>query len=606
MSKTGEDQDKPKELSEFTLLWWKKLDDEYWYELAHSGYRKWNFQLPEHLKVIVYPNKDRLLSVKKRVKSNSLIYQFTPIFATFNEFEEISDPIISKIYSKFQAFDDESSNAFSRLVIQVFVACEVSNKFKTQILCLKHQKSDIETKPIYQYSNQLICFRVVDALTKLIPTIAENKIKRLIIYINTLICICNVNFANFIDNESLIIGYYLDPIFSLINHSCLPNIKIICDDLQHGSLKIITTTSIRQILYTNYCSRIFPTPIRQYDLLFRFNFVCQCQLCVNSIDYLFSYNCPKCQAILCYPKFSSFLYDHTYSNVVFISGVCLQCKNCRCKVGYQKFQKNYLIHKLSILLVVFLIQDSVDKQFDSFLQFLEKIRLVIPRYILDYQLFLSKLTTLEYDTTRNFGRIYKILQNIIKKDGIIPAYCFPFSIFYQFSQIELNQRYQLSDEIEHDLNFLIQQLKLRFQNTFLISIPADLNSHYKLANSDYRQISLDLWMLIKYFLKLRKPQYSNVLKILTWNCMFFCSRAIESYQNHNSSVVTELNNLLELVNQQNDDIFDENSFEQYLIPMLKFCKVDHVFSYKKKRILIQTMSRNNMVLFDEIQDKLRI
>lgn len=597
-------------LSEFNALWWEGLKDDSWYYLAHSGNQKWKFELPKLLKVILHPGNDRLLSVKKQIPPNTLIYKFTPIVSTYNETQETDETIASKIYSNFQPFDDETSNVLVRLVIKIFVACEQSSETKQHILSLKHQKSHFEENIGHVYANQLICYRIVDTLAKGIENKAEKMIKRLVVYINTLLCIAQINFANFMDIEEVSVGFFLDPIFSLINHSCLPNIKPVRENTFNNSLRLVSTLPIKQNLYTNYCSRLFPTPTRQYDLQRRFNFQCQCELCSNSIDYLFSYNCPKCQSVLCYPKFSSFLYDHNATNVKFVSGINLQCKNCKFTVNFKTFQRNYLLHKLSILIIIFLSQD-IDADYqpvNNFQEFLQQIKSISPRYVLNYNFYMEKLTnlTFEYGMPPNAYKLFKIMIQMTINDRIIPSYCFPFGIFYQAFQIELNERYgrcQLTG-IKQDPDFLFQQLTVHFQTTFLINIPADLTRQYRVANPDYRYIALDLWILIKY-IKSLKPDYQEMLEMLTWNCMFFCSRALETYHGHCIDIFWELEQLYFRIREDHFE-FVKNPFEKYLIPLLNFTKVSSVFSYKKKKLSINMMSRMKMEIFDENRDLLTL
>lgn len=89
-------------------------------------------------------------------------------------------------------------------------------------------------------------------------------------------------------------GLVFDPLLSLINHSCEPNVFFIFDD---SKIKIVALTNLNkgQQIYVSYCYNSLPESLRRFDLKQRFFFTCQCKVCQKTPDRYMSLNCPHCQ-----------------------------------------------------------------------------------------------------------------------------------------------------------------------------------------------------------------------------------------------------------------------------------------------------------------------
>lgn len=106
-------------------------------------------------------------------------------------------------------------------------------------------------------------------------------------------------------NKTVIRMMYLLP--SLMNHSCVPNIRITFDNIDNGlNLKVVATKDIQQgeLIYHSYVDNLDPTPIRQKKLKNSKFFNCHCKRCKDPKELgslASAIRCPACKENFCLP-----------------------------------------------------------------------------------------------------------------------------------------------------------------------------------------------------------------------------------------------------------------------------------------------------------------
>lgn len=581
-------------LDRFHWKWYDNVDHPFWDHIIDSGQKKWPYDLPPNLKLIHHPIMGRSVSVMEKVPPNTIIYKFIPIHVRSDnilgpgECEYVS--IFKDIKAYYERHQETALDAMALIAIKLFVVCEMQQELKKAILHLKHDRSFCEPESLIDPTALRISNSIIESSRK----DECPKLYYLVHYVKKLLEIVILNSGTLQDRLTDTYGYFIEPLFSLINHSCLPNVKLVYTG---GSchLKLVSTTTIKNTLYINYCPRIEPLDLRRSFLNNQFGFSCHCEMCESKIDYLFSYNCPKCEHFLCYPKFKSFLYSH---NVSFLSGKYLHCKNCNYIIDAKLFQTNYIVHKYAMLITNYLVYNCYKQH--NFLKFLKVCRSLTSSTTICTPYHLSYLSHYEFpeDTPQVFFEIFEIMLLIIVKSKIIPVYCYPFSIMCLSLQLRALESLEDKRDPELHLSAFVSCIRA----TFLVSLPNDLTHHYKVCNSQFYDIALHLYC---YITESQDNSNLNNLKGYIWVCMFFCARAFESYRLHNISICRGILKFYLKLSKHRID-FKNISFKDYLIPMLETCGVYQVLKYKKKKLSIAMISRNNLILFDEERDSIII
>ena len=571
-------------------------------------------EVDEKLSISLTPQYGRGLVVKHPQPANTTLTAFRPIVSVSEDDAReiltgrvVNNSIESVIYAKFKWFDDICANMVAILVVRLIVACEQNKKFKNSVLSLNHHKTQIFESFAHYATVKVICLTIFNAIVGNLTENVEKSFKdRLMVYINTLVCICLINFGNKLNNNEEFEGFFIDPSFALINHSCCPNTKVVVNPNSSKSIELISTCAIKGQLFTNYCFLSLPRPLRQYDLHNRFYFKCKCTLCTRKFDYFFSYNCDHCGSLLCSPSLSSFLFSTNLQTMNFASGIPFKCKCCHCSIDPAKFSRNLMLHKLMILIYIYFNENQIEN-FECFQieLFVQSVLQGIGKHILFRDVFYQSLIS-RNSYCEEFQSFYKIISKAIDAtitDRIIPLYCFPFNFLLPLLEDSLWYRLNETENVWLQFSILLKVVTVRLRSTFLFQIPADFGYQYTVANVSYKELAFQFSSLASKVIEIQNKstglKYDKVIEIFLWASLFFCLEALKTHNDNPTQEVSELKHLLKKIRSFSVKFYEHDQFKRYFIPILKLAKVFHNFTYKNKTLKVWTAARTQMELFKE-------
>ncbi|KAK6199536.1 uncharacterized protein RJT21DRAFT_115328 [Scheffersomyces amazonensis] len=517
------------------------------------------------------------------------------------------------------------NNEIFIIILRIFINCLINPDYYKQIMSLTSHKHEINTTKTYEQMSG-ICTYLSETIRLIIPIYFESVADELIDRIFNLGCICCVNFNLLINRLHEPIGICLDPTFSLINHSCLPNTVAVSDDRdQMLSLVCISDLKSGQEITTNYCFTSIPKQLRQLDLKNRFFFDCKCPLCKKrKYDWFFSYCCPYCEVYIQCLNFSN-CFDQSENESDQLYG----CKSCGAIIPTPIYNESKLLHQL--LLAMLLTTDdpeieitSIDQFKEIMLPFLQEIRrLAVSEHQLS-ELFLEKVHGFEINPQR-VPIIYSIIEILIKQ-GIVPSFCFPISIF--ITNLSANQfPYPIGIKSINGKEIYTRSfhLKLELQRIFLVSIPGDITKSMNIGNSLFMKLGhATMNVLVAIFINKDREKEKEIPKILKdWipntnllystliRCsLFFYLQAIETYAIYSERTVDEMIGAIKQLKVLNKlacnplpwipRLYEEEMFFNSLLKLFNFANIHHKFYFEKFSIKLCLADGQRAVLFSPI------
>lgn len=312
-------------------------------------------------------------------------------------------------------------------------------------------------------------------------------------FIDDLISIIFINYFNLFNFKKQPFAICLDPDFSLINHSCLPNCTQITNST--NEFHVVNTLPIfeNEEITVTYIPLGYPKEIRNYQLSLQFYFHCQCKLCKfdDNNDPFFNIQCNKCGIRIKSPSFKLIL---TSPNLAMRQHICIKCLN---NLNQLTYPKNIKIRNFFMSLIIFyknLIGLSFNDQ--DYFKFLNK---EFVKYIEKFTLFeLIKMLSngiYQFEIPKLRKNLIKNLIEIIVNDKVFPLHTFPFNLIIR----EL-------DNIENESSSVISstdgisKLQLKLQRIFGVDIPSDLTSMLNFDNYLFLDLADLLFQIIKFII----------------------------------------------------------------------------------------------------------
>lgn len=462
-----------------------------------------------------------------------------------------------------------------RLLIRTYVCCYLDGSFKENVLELVSNLDSFTQKRTEIFTwiedksaelGKAILETEISILNGLGQETMQNGNKYSIeealnIFLRRLMCICLTNSNVFMNDSLESIGVILDLEFSLINHSCIPNTSYLRTSNNTFALLANVDLNPGTEITANYSITNFPKFIRQRYLLEQFNFDCNCKLCMQELDWYFSYNCPKCNQILCDIDLH-YLFSQNFEKAFnFKGGENKICSICSNEISSDSLLFAGSIHQRAL---AFLILETTtplcdgaslnDLNLDKIVQHLD-----LPIEQLIDLMSLSYKTTLELNHYSQ-NVLGKLLNELGTVGNIIPSYCFPYSIFFNSMKVyqeSLQPIEILSVGSEHVVQYTNYAVKLCFE----VDIPSILGQAKLSIIHLLNNLGNELLRVIDIVLKSKKSQkhyfqstswakYQDdyIIEVLIKSSYCILRQALE-YCNH---FYNSINVLLELI-QRNID-----------------------------------------------------
>lgn len=445
-------------------------------------------------------------------------------------FESMLNPLISKFAVSLQEEDKRILRFIFRLYLVYLQDPEFQNKLNN--LCTHQRQHRTSSEQLHAITNlKKIMVDVIKEINRAgSASTAIPLSRRSWKFIENLIAITIINCNRLHDHENLEIGIGLDPCFSLINHSCLPNSMIV---YQQRSLWELTPTlpiGVGDSITVNYVETYLPRELRRKQLLATYYFHCTCSLCQMDYDPFFSLQCAKCRSQLRSPTLKTVL-SHSSKQLKLTEPTCPYCNS---QLDPELYQRNF---KLRIFFLAFIILGKVDPDLSdqAYINFLQtQLGNLVARSPWDYtlKLFIEGIPEIEIPDNR-IG-LFKFLLEEVGEDQVFSLFSFPFNVIY-FSLCDKFPSPDGEDQISFEQG--LEWLKMEARKVFLIDIPSDLSKQLKASGIVYLRLIRIIGKVIQAFEELEtKPNdeitqgcYQNVQFIRALcGCGFFFSK--QSYK----------------------------------------------------------------------------
>ncbi|EMG48824.1 putative SET-like protein [Candida maltosa Xu316] len=305
-------------------------------------------------------------------------------------------------------------------------------------------------------------------------------------FIEDIVSIVFINYFTLFDYRQQEIGFALDPDFSLINHSCLPNCSQIVTNT--GDYKVVNTLPVmeNEEFTVTYIPLGYPKEIRQFQLFQQFYFRCNCTLCKLDDDPFFGIQCNKCCSTVKSPSFKLIL---TAPNLGMRQHICNKCLN---SLNHSVYPKNIKIRNFFISLIIF-TRDGYSFNDQDFFKFLNKeFTSYIEKFSAPELIKMLSIGIYRFEIPKTRIRFVKNMIDIILTDKVFPLYTFPFNIIIrELDFMEPTGQIQTSKEA-------ITRLKLKFQKVFGVDIPSDLTSMSMFNECLFLDVADELYQVVKF------------------------------------------------------------------------------------------------------------
>lgn len=571
--------------------------------------------------------------------SNCGIYRYCSHACRRRDYHDIhrSECIIIRSYRDLVQDNNLEIDEITRLIFRLYSRCEQDSIYKTKILNLTSHIESISKGGM------------IDTLNENLPAIADaifnckegepTQRTALEKYIQTLVGIALVNTNNFVDEFDEKIGICIDPLFSMINHSCIPN--TICHSDSPSSFYVIATNTIEsgKQITTNYCYISQPKEIRQFELMFRFYFKCQCKLCSQKLDLFFSYNCPNCSSLLCGLSFDMFFKVDSVKRLNFKNkGNPNICNGCQSKIDYGKLEDINELHKL--LLNYLLIRNSSltsttsNKLYENIEEFKEDFKVSDSLIKMDTTTIVKACSDLHHEgkmiPPNHFQYISDVLGEVIGS-RFVPEFCYPLNFYSTEISYCSNAFIEESDSYFPHSDYNIVDLRiLKFiafmREKIAVDIPCDLTEAKLSKFGHFTNICNEVAHVInmlyecKCHSKILQMDNKSLLILFVKLACFFCLQALEfclisfmkSEQYKNLTQLVSFIGLSATKNEAPQELKDwwsikpksfcDSMFEEELKFLFGFLKIPVII--KTNDIKIQFANRDRKSLFKKVENLL--
>lgn len=504
-----------------------------------------------------------------------------------------------------------------RLVLRAFVCCELDPILKQQVWLLtshadtfKQQQSELThwadttaTAIANAFSAVLPEKQFVTRFEEAKTLVAKGSLHQ---YLFALACIVLVNSNIFANHHSEDIGLQLDPEFSLINHSCVPNAISVAVSRESFALLAICNIKKGAQVTVNYCTTSAPRFIRQAFLQQKFLFDCQCRLCRQDTDYFFSYNCRHCNLMIPGPEWELFFTP---------MGPCIVvCQSCKRKL--RGFDMVKLIHrKVFALVIVEISSKRVKTEKDyadlDLVELVEQLDLPVDQML---DLALPAYTEELRINSSSYALFKRLLRELDDTDDIIiPSYCFPIKLVvasvmeYELAmvsptatamQIYHNLQSAMRLCFEVDVPSVLSESKLPIASLMKsivgqLIMSARLAGQHDLAESPFGDRA-------EFVVTLLQSAYVIATEAATtYSCMpLLASAELLQVVSHIASVCSRLDN--PTLREWNARGLHLLSRHERLAALCRLFEVATIRNYRAKsgRIYLQYANRNYSILFE--------
>ncbi|CAK7905979.1 hypothetical protein CAAN1_14S02388 [[Candida] anglica] len=429
------------------------------------------------------------------------------------------------IFVNIRPGDTHAIDQTTRLIIRLYICCELDPNFKQRVLMLMSHVDKIEEGQNNDESNaqlvQDITYDIWRSISK--PFISEE-------YIKILACITMINSNVFLNARYEEIGMMVEPDLSLINHSCLPNVVILPITTDSFSLIVTQPWEDSSEVFINYCVTNLPTFLRRETLKRKFYFTCQCDLCQSDKDLFFSYNCPSCGNHICTLEIDGFFSTDNNSE-------SLNCSTCSSSISTTTVLKVKSLHRELFALLLFEFGDQRDAYEEvPVLQILKELESIpVERLV---HMLVAQVCGI--DINGQTSPRYTSLLSSIRHTKIVPTYCFPLNVvtaslldYYRDLNLEFASGKQL-------LQYIITTVRACFE----VDIVSDLSEAKFYTHGCMNNIGNTLFIIAAMICRRRgvmvgtascktKSDESRLIEVLIKCSFYFMVQALESSNPYN-------------------------------------------------------------------------
>lgn len=277
-----------------------------------------------------------------------------------------------------------------------------------------------------EFENHGDFMRMSESITLLLAD--EFNLEKMAVF--KIICLAAVNSMTAMNERFENVGMSFDKKYSLLNHSCVPNLYVIPISLTEMKFVAASPIQAGAELFTNYTFIACPTEVRKRNLELRYFFNCKCRICKSKKNIFFSYNCPKCGIMMFNISLASFFQFGRSNWRQALEATNPEdhiCGSCRMPVAIQLLEKTWTLHKQLVGYLLYSLHRSAITPYDSLghevSEFLKDQLQPVPKIDLADELAsLGELTM----TRGEVDTLHNIVQALIGSD-ICPIYCFPVS-----------------------------------------------------------------------------------------------------------------------------------------------------------------------------------
>lgn len=326
-----------------------------------------------------------------------------------------------------------------------------------------------------------------------------------------------INCNTLVDYKFRIVGYNLDPQFSMINHSCMPNSCQV--ETEYGCYRLINTLPINagDEITVNYIASGIPTELRQVQLFSRYFFRCKCPLCNLKCDIFFTMQCNSCFNPIKSPSLSVVL---SAPNTIIRETSCSKC--CK-QFDNELYIRQFQIRNFFIALI-YSSKSYKDSEVEAFVNRLHmefksltgnfgtaSLVKMLDRAIDDFCIPEKKIETI------------KILIDEVMRKKVFQIYTFPFNLIVQ--------RLLVASSEVNDFKTGMEYLKLYARYLFAIKLPTDISNQLLFNKCLYLDLADGILQLLNH-LKSEKiatcfGSYQESMEILA-QCAFFFYKQVDS------------------------------------------------------------------------------
>ncbi|RLV88609.1 SET domain and MYND-type zinc finger protein 6 [Meyerozyma sp. JA9] len=314
---------------------------------------------------------------------------------------------------------------------------------------------------------------------KIAPLLPE-KIKTSQQTVLKILCLAAINSSTMMNENFEQVGMAFDPTFSLINHSCVPNLYSIPISLNEISFVATSPIKAGSEVFTSYCFNGYPTEVRRRSLESRFYFTCKCLICRNKKNFFLSYNCPNCGIMMfniALDSFFKFGRENMYQAITATNKTPCVCSSCSQTVALKQVERVWTLHKLLLGYLLYNVhRENIPDNIElgpAINEFLKAS--LLPTPTIDVVDDLATPHELKANK-REVIKLYEMMQALIRTE-ICPIYCYPI--------------YTLMTEIEHKLRHH-ESMVAKVQKCFA-GLATDLSQFRISQVSHFRDLGTDLY-----------------------------------------------------------------------------------------------------------------